>query len=68
MPQDIARGAYYTRNIVSVKDIESLTGLEFFPELDRSVSERLLADRATRLWPTGFSGIFKLIAARFRRY
>ncbi len=67
MPQTIARDAYYTRNIVSVKDLEAMTGLEFFPGLDGSISGRMAADRASRLWPVGFKGVFRLIAARFIR-
>lgn len=68
MPQSIPCNAFYTRNIVRVKDIESLTGLRFFPELEKSFEERLVTDRGTRLWPSGLRGVFKLIAARFRRY
>ena len=68
MPQGIRRNAYYTRHITSVREIEKATGLEFFPNLDGSLAERLAADKATRLWPVDFSGIFSLVAARFRKY
>jgi endonuclease G len=44
----------YTRvrkRLVSVDQIEDMTGLDFFPKLDAATQNRLESDPATRLWP-----------------
>lgn len=44
----------YTRirkKLVSIDQIETLTGLDFFPEFDKITQENLEAEPATRLWP-----------------
>ena len=44
----------YTRirkKLVSVDQIEEMTGLDFFPKLDKETQSRIETDPATRLWP-----------------
>lgn len=44
----------YTRvrkRLVSVDQIEEMTGLDFFPALDKETQSRIESDPATRLWP-----------------
>jgi endonuclease G len=36
--------------LVSVRDVESKTHLDFFPDLPREVQERMEAGKAERLW------------------
>jgi len=66
LPQNISPNAYPTRYIASIAELESLTGIDFLPELDSFIAKPLKAQTPTRLWPVGFAGAFKLIAARFR--
>jgi endonuclease G len=45
----------YTRvrkRLVSIDQIENLTGLDFFPELPEAVQSQIESDPATRLWPS----------------
>ena len=66
LPQNIPQNAYPTRYIVSIAELESLTGIDFLPELDSFIAKPLKAQTPTRMWPVGFLGSLKLIAARFR--
>ncbi len=45
----------YTRiksHLVSVDEIEELTGLNFFPDMPKSSQDELESKAASRLWPT----------------
>ena len=62
--QDVPWGAWPTRYLISIDDLERRTGLDFMPELE-SFMEPLEAELPTRLWPIRFRDIFKQIALRF---
>lgn len=66
LPQEIPQNAYPARYIVSIAELESLTGIDFLPELDSFIAKPLKAQKPTRMWPVGFFGSLKLIAERFR--
>ncbi|MCQ2388717.1 MAG: DNA/RNA non-specific endonuclease [Kiritimatiellae bacterium] len=65
MPQTIRFGAFPVHHLVTVDELERLTGLDFFPELPGFLQEPLEADLPTRLWPVDFFDVFRLMALRF---
>ena len=65
IPQTTDRWAFPVHNIVTIDELEKLSGLEFFPETPSFLKRPLQADRPTRLWPIRFRDIFKLILLRF---
>ena len=65
MPQTIDRWAYPAHCIVTIDELEKLSGLEFFPEMPSFLKRPLQADLPTRLWPIRFRDIVKLILLRF---
>ena len=65
LPQTVDRWAFPVHNIVTIDELEQLSGLEFFPETPSFLKRPLQADRPTRLWPIRFRDIFKLIMLRF---
>jgi endonuclease G len=68
MPQTIPRRAYARSTLVSIDEIERVTGLDFLAGLPDDTEAALEAAVPTRLWPTGFPGLFKLLRERFRDY
>ena len=65
MPRDIPFSAFPVHNIMTIDELESRTGLDFFPELPSYLQRPLEADLPTRLWPVRFIDIFRLIWMRF---
>ena len=65
LDQSAGRWDFPVHNIVTVSELEKLSGLEFFPETPSFLKRPLQADRPTRLWPIRFRDIFKLILLRF---
>ena len=65
MNQTARRWDFPVHNIVSVDEIEKLTGLDFFPDMQRSLQMSLEADTPTRLWPVRVRDLLKLILIRF---
>ncbi|MDD4016979.1 MAG: DNA/RNA non-specific endonuclease [Kiritimatiellae bacterium] len=68
MPQSIRRRAFTRATLVSVDELENLTGFDFLAGLPDDTEKRLESDTPTRLWPTGFTGACKLLYERFRTY
>ena len=65
LPQTTDRWAFPVHGIVTIDELETLSGLEFFPEMPSFLKRPLQADRPTRLWPIRFRDILKLILLRF---
>ena len=63
--QQVPWGEWAARNIVTIKELESLTGLNFNPGLPSFIQEPLEADLPTRLWPIRLRDVFRLITLRF---
>ena len=63
-PQIIPFNAYPARNLISIDELESMTGLDFLPELPSFIQDKLEAQLATRLWPIRPLDIFRQIAIR----
>lgn len=64
MDQTAGRWDFPSRCIVSVDEIERLTGLDFFPNMQKSLQTSLEADVPTRLWPIRALDLLKLILVR----
>ena len=64
--QDVAWREWAARNIVSIDELERLTGLDFNPDLPSFIQDPLEAELPTRLWPIRLRDVFRLIALRFR--
>ncbi len=67
MSQSTGFGAFPRTKIVSVNELEAMTGLDFLSELPDDIEKRLESGRPTRLWPVGWRGWVKLVRAHFRK-
>ena len=65
MPQSVSWSAWAARHIVSIEELERLSGLDFNPDLPGFIQRPLESDVPSRLWPVRFRDIFSLIALRF---
>ena len=68
MKQESGFGAFPRTKLVSIDEIEKMTGLDFLSALPPEVEKKLEANRATRLWPAGWRGNLRLLIAHFRPY
>lgn len=55
------------RNLVSIDELERLTGLDFLPELPDFIQAPLEADLPTRLWPVRTLDVVRQILLRFTK-
>ncbi|MGN0853697.1 MAG: DNA/RNA non-specific endonuclease [Kiritimatiellia bacterium] len=65
LPQTADRDLFPTHAIVTIDELEEMTGLDFFPEMPKYLQKPLEADKPTRLWPIRFRDLFKLLLIRF---
>ena len=65
--QSVAWNAWPTRHLVTIDELETMTGLDFLPDLPQFIQEPLEAELPSRLWPIRKWDIFKQIALRFSR-
>lgn len=65
IPQTVDRWAFAPRYIVTIHELEQMTGLEFFPDMPSFLKRPLKAERPTRLWPIRLRDAIKLILLRF---
>ena len=63
--QSAGRWDFPLHNIVTLSELENLTGLEFFPDMPKFLKSPLKRDRPTRLWPIRFIDLVKLLMIRF---
>lgn len=66
MPQESGYGVFPRTKIVSVKELQDLTGYDFLAALPDEVEDKLEAEKPTRLWPAGWKGNIKLLMELFR--
>ena len=64
--QKISWHEWAARNLVTIDELEQLTGLDFNPELPAFIQDPLESDLPTRLWPICASDIFKQIFLRLQ--
>ena len=68
MPQTLWRSTPARTTLISIDDLEKLTGFDFLADLPDNVENELEAAVPTRLWPTGFFGAFRLLREHLRTY
>ena len=66
--QNVGWREWAARNIISIDELEKLTGLDFNPDLPAFIQDPLEAETPSRLWPIRFSDIITQIALRFPRH
>jgi len=64
--QRISWHEWAARNLVTIDELEKLTGLDFNPDLPTFIQDPLESDLPTRLWPIRARDIFKQMFLRFR--
>ena len=64
--QTVGWNDWPARHIVTIDELETLTGLDFNPELPSFIQDPLESDLPNRLWPIRPLDIFSQIAIRFR--
>lgn len=64
LDQTAGRWDFPARSIVSVDEIERRTGLDFFPDMQKSLQSALEASVPTRLWPIRALDLLKLVLVR----
>lgn len=65
LPQIIDYDAFAFHYLVSVDELEQLTGLDFFPEMPEFLQRPLEADHPTRFWPVSFFQALQITFLRF---
>ena len=63
--QTVDWGAWPTRSLVTIDELEEMTGLDFLPDLPEFMQSPLESELPSRLWPIRPRDIFKQIAIRF---
>ena len=66
-PQNVPWSAWAARNIITIRELEELTGLDFNPDLPSFIADPMEADLPSRLWPVRVRDIPAQILLRFRR-
>ena len=64
-PQNVPWSAWPTRGLITIDELERLTGLDFNPDLPGFIQDPLEAELPSRLWPVRLRDIFKQIWLRF---
>lgn len=64
-PQEISWSAYPTRYLITIDELEKITGLDFLPDLPQFIQSPLEAELPTRVWPIRARDLFRQIAIRF---
>lgn len=65
-PQDAPWSTYAARNIITIDELEELTGLDFNPDLPSFIQDPLESELPSRLWPVRAWDMFKLISINVR--
>ena len=68
MKQNTGYGAFPRTKLVSIDEIEKMTGLDFLSDLPDDIENELESKKATRLWPAGWKGSIKLLIAHFKPF
>ncbi len=63
-PQNAPRNEHPRKYLTSVRDIERLTGLDFFSDLPADEQDQIEIPVASRLWPAGVSGTWEILKDR----
>jgi len=63
--QSVPWSEWAARHIVTIDELEEITGLDFNPDLAEFIQSPLEAELPSRLWPVRGADIFRQIALRF---
>lgn len=63
--QETPWDAWAARHIVTIRELERLTGLDFNPELPSFIQDPLEEDLPNRLWPIRLRDLFRQVSLRF---
>lgn len=66
MPQNVRYKAHARSYLVSIDELEDITGFDFFSDLPDELEKELEANKPTRLLPSGFIGLCKILYQRYR--
>lgn len=65
-PQDTPLDAYPASGLVTIDELEELTGLDFLPDLASFLQTPLEAELPSRVWPVGFlQAVKKIFASKY---
>ena len=64
--QNVPWGAWPTRYLITIDELEELTGLDFLPDLPEFIQSPLESELPSRLWPIRRIDALKQIFLRFR--
>ena len=64
--QNVAWREWPVKGLVTIDELEELTGLDFLPDLPSFIQTPLEAELPSRLWPIRFRDIFTQLAIRFK--
>lgn len=64
LPQDVPYGAYAARHLISIDELEKLSGFDFLPELPEFIQSPLESELPSRLWPIRWQDIFDQVLSR----
>lgn len=59
-------GEWPSRHLISIDELEELTGLDFNPQLPDFIASPLEAELPSRLWPVGFCGLFNQLLLHYK--
>lgn len=63
--QDVSWREWAARNLISIDDLEELSGLDFLPDLPEFIQNPLEAELPSRLWPIRAQDIFRQVLLQF---
>ena len=63
--QAVPYGTYAARHIVSIDELEEMTGLDFLPDLPSFIQSPLESEVPTRLWPIRLGDVFKRLLLHY---
>ena len=63
--QDVSWREWAARNLISIDDLEELSGLDFLPDLPEFIQNPLEAELPSRLWPIRAQDILRQVLLQF---
>lgn len=59
-------GEWPSRHLISIDELEEMTGLDFNPDLPDFIASPLEAELPSRLWPVGVAGVIRQILLHYK--
>lgn len=63
--QDVKSGEWPARGLISIDELEAMTGLDFLPELPEFIQSPLEAELPSRLWPVRALDLFRQLKVHY---